>query len=195
MTPLALSDSSACKTLMSLNLLETHWVNNTESGINVKARGILLFQHAGVAHTHKGQRTTTRSPWIFIQFSEQQPLGTMWLAEQCDFKTDLWQGLPLSVGGQLWVHPVECVSVLWAPLYPQGLRNVIKQLTLPEGRSVQVLQDLSLPGGEGSGGIFQRSWIDLITLSLSPRVLLFLSATHRPAEVLSRRWPTATILS
>jgi hypothetical protein len=60
-----------CKTLVSLN---------------AKARGILLFQHAWVA-LHTKEKVKLCSPqWVFfIQFSEQQPLGPMWLAEQCDF--------------------------------------------------------------------------------------------------------------
>jgi hypothetical protein len=54
-------------------------VNNSEPGIIAKARGILLFQHAGVAlHTKEREDNPTQPVWqVFIQFSEQQPLGTM----------------------------------------------------------------------------------------------------------------------
>ena len=46
-----------CNTLVSLNLLENPQVNNVEKGIYAKARGILLFQHAGVAlHTEERER-------------------------------------------------------------------------------------------------------------------------------------------
>jgi hypothetical protein len=54
-------------------------VNNAESGINAKARGILLFQQVGVAlHTKEGENNTAQPiRQVFIQFSEQQPLSTM----------------------------------------------------------------------------------------------------------------------
>ena len=53
---------------------------------------------------------------------------------------ELWAVLP--AGGQ-WLVPPPC-----------GLRNVISP-SLLEGRGAYVLYDLSLSGGEGSGGIFQ----------------------------------------
>ena len=48
-------------------------------GIDAKARGILLFQHAGVALQMKERENDPiQRVWqVFIQFSEQQPLGTM----------------------------------------------------------------------------------------------------------------------
>jgi hypothetical protein len=54
-------------------------VNNTEPGINAKAGGILLFHHAVVAmHTKKRENDPMQHAWqVFIQISEQQPLGTM----------------------------------------------------------------------------------------------------------------------
>jgi hypothetical protein len=64
-------------------------MNNSELGINAKARGILLFQHAGVAlYMKERERPHAARSASFIQFSEQQPLGTMWLAEQSDFQAD-----------------------------------------------------------------------------------------------------------
>ena len=42
--------------------------------------------------------------------------------------------------------------MVWSVPPPCGLRNVIGQV-LPEGRDPDVFYDLSLPGGEGSGGI------------------------------------------
>lgn len=48
-------------------------------------------------------------------------------------------------------------SAGWSPC---GLRNVIS-LSLPEGRGACVFYDLPLPGGEGSGGILQSSWVEL----------------------------------
>ena len=54
-----------CKALTSLNLPEIPWVNNAELGINAKARGILLFQHAGVAlHTEERERPLAACSWI-----------------------------------------------------------------------------------------------------------------------------------
>ena len=56
-----------------------------------------------------------------------------------------------------WVWPTvsECIYELWWSVPPPcGLRNVISP-SLLEGRGAYVLYDLSLPGGEGSGGIFQ----------------------------------------
>jgi hypothetical protein len=60
---------------VSLNLLENPQVNNVEKGIYAKARGILLFQHDGVALHMKGRENDNMQPirQVFIQFSEQQP--------------------------------------------------------------------------------------------------------------------------
>jgi hypothetical protein len=54
-------------------------VNNAELAIDfAKARGILLFQHAGVTlHRKERERPHAARSVSFIQFSEQQPLGTM----------------------------------------------------------------------------------------------------------------------
>jgi hypothetical protein len=54
-------------------------VNNMEPGINAKARGILLFQYAGVTLHRKERENDLMQPVgrVFIQFSEQQPLGTI----------------------------------------------------------------------------------------------------------------------
>jgi hypothetical protein len=45
----------------------------------------LLFQHGGVALQRKERENDPHKGEFLIQFSEQQPLGTMWLAEKCDF--------------------------------------------------------------------------------------------------------------
>jgi hypothetical protein len=54
-------------------------VNNLELEINAKARGILLFQHAGVALYMKERENNPAQPvqQVFIQFSEQQSLDTV----------------------------------------------------------------------------------------------------------------------
>jgi hypothetical protein len=72
-----------CKTLVSINLLDDPTpisrVINIEPRINAKARGILLFQHAGLALHMKEREYDLLKPIqrVFISFSEQQPLGTM----------------------------------------------------------------------------------------------------------------------
>jgi hypothetical protein len=53
-------------------------VNNVEIGIDAKARGILLVQHAGVALCVERENNPTQPvQGAFIQISKQQPLGTM----------------------------------------------------------------------------------------------------------------------
>jgi hypothetical protein len=62
-----------------------------------------------------------------------------------------------------------------------SLRNVISP-SLLEGRGAYVLYDLSLPGGEGSGGIFQSSRADLFNITCLFSVLLL--AKWLPCSIL-----------
>ena len=54
-------------------------MNNVESGIDAKAREMLLFKHAGLTLHRKERKNDHTQPikQVFIKFSEQQPLGTM----------------------------------------------------------------------------------------------------------------------
>jgi hypothetical protein len=88
-TPRPLEQCS-CKTLVSLSLLGTPWVNNAEPGTDAKARGIYcssmlrsccIWRRVG----DPGASCLTSFYTVFRGIIEQQPLGTMWLAEQCDF--------------------------------------------------------------------------------------------------------------
>ena len=62
-------------------------MNDAESGTDAKSKRNLLFQCVGVVlHMNVRENGPVQDIWrVFIQFSEQQPLGTMWLAEQCNF--------------------------------------------------------------------------------------------------------------
>jgi hypothetical protein len=55
-------------------------VNNAEPRTDAKARVILMFWHAGF-NLHMKERVGDHPEqpiwWVFIQFSEQQPLDTM----------------------------------------------------------------------------------------------------------------------
>lgn len=111
-----------------------------------------MFQHVGVALHMEREGPCTACLPAFIQFSRQQPLVTMLLAEQCDFLNDRTIGKEV---GRQWSQNMSSPTLRWLVVSSSSLwsENIISP-SLPEGKGTYVLYGLSLPGGERSSEIF-----------------------------------------